>query len=72
MIESVSLMLLLILYSFRRDWQLMRGVSRVNRWISYFIMGISLLILGYTNKSGPIFYPTVWLQKVLQPLIPFQ
>ncbi|WP_068778865.1 hypothetical protein [Paenibacillus sp. GM2] len=72
MIESLSLMLLLIVYSLRRDWQLMRQASKVNRWMTYLLMGVSLVILGYINTGGPIFYPTIWLQKVLQPLIPFR
>ncbi|GGF95585.1 hypothetical protein [Paenibacillus aceti] len=71
MIESLTLMLLLIIYSLRRDWPLMRQKPKVNRWITYSLMGISLLILGYTT-SGPIFYPTLWLQEVLRPLVPFR
>ncbi|HEY4390252.1 MAG TPA: hypothetical protein VGN02_02775 [Paenibacillus sp.] len=72
MIESLTLMLLLIVYSLWRDWPLMRRESKMNRWMSCLIMGISLLILGYTTTGGYIFYPTVWLQEVLQPLSPFQ
>ncbi|EOS53954.1 hypothetical protein [Paenibacillus barengoltzii] len=71
MISSYIGLLLLIVFSCWRDWGSLREGGVLSRWAFGSVMVVSFGILIYVTWSPQVFYPTEWLGRVLQPLLPF-
>lgn len=63
--------LLLIAFSCWRDREALRGGGALSRWTFYSVIAVSLGILVYVTWAARLFYPTVWLSRLLGPLLPF-
>lgn len=71
MTSSYIGLLLLIAFNCWRDREALREGGALSRWAFYSVMAASFGILIYVTWSSQVFYPTEWLGRVLQSLVPF-
>lgn len=64
-------LLLLIAFSCWRDKAALREGGAISRLVFYALMAASFLLSIYISWATDIVYPSVWLSKVLEPLVRF-
>lgn len=53
------------------QWRELKRVSRLSKTINFLLLALSGVIWIYLMTAPQVFYPSIWLHKQLDPLVPF-